>query len=255
CISISTRNNITDQEALLALKAAITYDPENLLKNNWTTNTSFCNWVGIICSNRRQRVRELNISGMGLLSANLLSGQIPSGIWKCTKLQSISLSTNYFVGEIPEEVGYLPILRILLLGGNNLTGLYGYTVFGLMKHLSASCYSSCFHNFSHFYILVTGHILRSIFNMTSIQNIDFSFNNLSGTIPSNVENVPNLQHLMLQYNTLTGHIPASVFNISTLLRLSLDSLDKIAPRQLLLQWHPSKIHRKSHKKSRGADYG
>ncbi|KAJ4844107.1 hypothetical protein Tsubulata_026769 [Turnera subulata] len=271
CISISTRNNITDQEALLAFKAAITYDPQNLLKNNWTTNTSFRNWVGITCSNHTQRFRELNISGMGLvgtippqlgnlsflwlmdvkgnqfhgylppelenlrrmqyllfsynnftctiqhgflnmsslvaigftcnsihgnlpknicdnlpnliyleLSANLLSGQIPSGrklLSEEFSNQSISLSTNYFVGEIPGEVGYLPMLRILLLGGNCLTG----------------------------------HIPRSIFNMTSIQKIDFSFNNLSGTTPSNVENVPNLQHLMLQYNTLTGHIPAILF--------------------------------------------
>ncbi|KAJ4844103.1 hypothetical protein Tsubulata_026762 [Turnera subulata] len=248
CITTTTRSNVTDQEALPALKAAITYDLQNFLTSNWTTNTSFCNWVGITCSNRRERVRELNISGMGLVgtippqignlsflwlidvqknqlhgyippelanlrrmkyllfssnnftdnlitycpsalhttiymeffqknicdnlpnlvylqvSTNQLSGKIPSGIWKCRKLQTLSLSFNYFEGAIPEEVGHLPMLWFLFLGVNNLTG----------------------------------------------------------TIPSHVVNVPNLQDLFLQYNNLTGNIPASVFNISTLVRISLD---------------------------------
>ncbi|KAJ4831653.1 hypothetical protein Tsubulata_043674 [Turnera subulata] len=217
CTSTPTSNNNTDQEALLALKAAITNDPQNLLAHNWTTNTSFCNWVGITCSNHRGRVTELNISGMGL---------------------RFSLSFNYFVGAIPEEVGHLPMLRILFLGVNNLTG----------------------------------HIPQSIFNMTSVQNIDFSYNSLSGnnffsssikmniagdshhytsicgwksnflliiiplagTIPSQVVNLPNLYHLFLQYNNLTGPIPASVFNISTLVRISLDgnSLSGFLPKTI-----------------------
>ncbi|KAJ4841198.1 hypothetical protein Tsubulata_027268 [Turnera subulata] len=179
CISISTRNNITDQEALLALKAAITYDPENILARNWSTNASFCNWVGITSSNRGQRVTELNISGMGLV------GAIPPQLGNLSFLRLIDVKGNQFHGYIPPELANLRRMEYLLFSSNNFTG----------------------------------HIPESIFNMTSIQNIDFSFNSLSGTIPSNVENVPNLQHLMLQYSNLTGHIPASVFNISTLLWL------------------------------------
>jgi LRR receptor-like serine/threonine-protein kinase FLS2 len=45
----TSRNTTTDQYALLALKAQISYDPHSVLTHNWSTNTSVCNWIGITC--------------------------------------------------------------------------------------------------------------------------------------------------------------------------------------------------------------
>ncbi|GMP36424.1 hypothetical protein CsSME_00008562 [Camellia sinensis var. sinensis] len=44
-------SNTTDQSALLAFKFGIKFDPTNVLAHNWTTSTSFCNWIGVTVDN------------------------------------------------------------------------------------------------------------------------------------------------------------------------------------------------------------
>ena len=62
-----------------------------------------------------------NLNGL-YLSYNQLSGQIPTSLHKCAKLQLISLSYNEFIGSIPKGIGNLSELEVLYLGQNYLTG-------------------------------------------------------------------------------------------------------------------------------------
>ena len=62
-----------------------------------------------------------NLNGLHL-SYNQLSGQIPTSLHKCAKLQLISLSYNEFIGSIPKGIGNLSELEVLYLGQNYLTG-------------------------------------------------------------------------------------------------------------------------------------
>jgi LRR receptor-like serine/threonine-protein kinase FLS2 len=82
-----------------------------------------------------------------------------------------------------------------------------------------------------------------IFNISTIIEIDMSYNNLSGHLPSNVSLFfPNLYGLYLEGNKLSGTIPSSISNASQLTKLDLgdNSFWGLIPKSLdnlrLLEW-------------------
>ncbi|KAJ4841086.1 hypothetical protein Tsubulata_030205 [Turnera subulata] len=198
CTSTPTRNNNTDQEALLALKAAITYDPQNFLTSNWTTDTSFCNWAGITCSNGSERVTELNISGMGLV------GTIPPHLGNLSFLWLVDFRSNQFHGYIPPELANLRRMKYLLFSSNNFTGKYT-----LLKSVPEE-------------LIFQGTIPYGIFNMSSLIAIGFVYNTVYGTLPENIcDNLPNLVELLLSKNQLSGRIPSGIWKCRKLQALAL----------------------------------
>ncbi|KAJ4851047.1 hypothetical protein Tsubulata_042910 [Turnera subulata] len=70
-------------------------------------------------------------------------------------------------------------------------------------------------------------------------------NNLSGAVTATVASMRNLQKLDLFSNKLNGSVSVD----KCYARSISESLEKIVPGQQLIQWHPSTIHRKSHKYS------
>ncbi|KAH6819857.1 hypothetical protein C2S53_020741 [Perilla frutescens var. hirtella] len=129
----------SDQSSLLVFKSKI-IDPHNMLKNNWTTATSVCSWVGVTCD-KNSSVIELDISDMELagsippeidnlpllvslnMANNNFTGSIPPTIFNnMSRLEFIHLDGNNLSGEIPKEIGHLTILRILSMESQNLTG-------------------------------------------------------------------------------------------------------------------------------------
>ncbi|KAK0579305.1 hypothetical protein LWI29_024334 [Acer saccharum] len=79
-VVVAVTNITVDQQALLSLKAHITDDPNNPLLSNWSSNTFFCNWIGVTCD-VRETVTALNISHFDL------RGTIPS------QLGTVTIST------------------------------------------------------------------------------------------------------------------------------------------------------------------
>lgn len=88
----------TDQSALLALQSQVDPSPDNLLARNWSSDTPVCNWVGVTCNSRHQRVAALNISNMDL------SGKVPPRLGNLSFLVSLDISGNMFKGDLPEEM-------------------------------------------------------------------------------------------------------------------------------------------------------
>ncbi|XP_054813381.1 LRR receptor-like serine/threonine-protein kinase EFR [Prosopis cineraria] len=76
--------------------------------------------------------------------------------------------------------------------------------------------------FKYRYVL-SGHLPRSIGNLTELQLLRVNTNNLEGLIPVEVGNLHKLEILDLSYNNLSGSIPLRIFNISTLKILDLES--------------------------------
>ncbi|GMJ04876.1 hypothetical protein like AT3G47570 [Hibiscus trionum] len=254
--------NSDESSALLALKAYISPpESQNVLANNWTTATSVCNWIGVTCGGRPQRVIALNLSSMGLygtlppigtipsalvsitslkkidLSNNTLSGSIASTIFNVSSLQIIDLSFNRLDGNLPTDmVIRLPDLKELYLARNRLYGQIPGSFFNCRQLEVLSLSSNYFIgnipvNLGNLTILnhldlssnnLEGHIPSSICNCTSLEAINFSENNFEGALPSDFGLfLPNLLELQLRGNELQGTIPSSISNASKLTLLDL----------------------------------
>lgn len=58
----------SDRLALLEMKTKITDDPQGVLIS-WNDSLPFCQWKGVACSRRHQRVTVLNLQGKGLVGS------------------------------------------------------------------------------------------------------------------------------------------------------------------------------------------
>ncbi|XP_022852084.1 receptor-like protein kinase [Olea europaea var. sylvestris] len=203
---VTSLNSSTDEYVLLAFKDQITSDPNNILTKNWSQGTSFCNWIGITCGRRHQRVRVLNLADMGL------GGTIAKEIGELSFLRSLIISNNNFHGFIPNEIGKLSQLQEKEMQHNKLTGSIPPT-FEFLENLLTL-------NISHNGL--TGNIPNRIFNLTSLIEISFGNNSLSGSLPMDIcFNHPKLERLRISMNQLTGNIPPSLGACMNLKLLSL----------------------------------
>ncbi|XP_050138297.1 receptor kinase-like protein Xa21 isoform X2 [Malus sylvestris] len=229
-LAIAHTNFSTDQSALLAFKAHITSDPQNILTANWSfaSNSDICNWVGVTCSARHHRVTALNLSYMGL------AGVIPPHLGNLSFLVELGLENNSFHGPLPQELSRLRRLKAINSQNNNFMGTIP-SWFGSFPKLQT--FKLLGNGFS-------GFIPAAIFNLSALEIIDLSSNQLSGSIPREIgnltmvkgiylddnkfEELPNeigslgqLEELYVQYNALKGSAFVPVLNISSLSILAL----------------------------------
>ncbi|KAK9949786.1 hypothetical protein M0R45_005300 [Rubus argutus] len=218
----------TDQSALLALKACITSDPQNMISTNWSTTTPVCNWVGVTCAARHLRVAVLNISYFGLagtippelgnlsflvdlqLTNNSFSGTLPVELARLRRLKLVSFGYNNFKGEIPSWFGSLPKLATIHLSGNQFTGSIPPAIFNISTLQVINMSKN----------KLSGSIPRAIRNLTMLKDLYLSYNNFE-EFPTDIGTFDQLEILDLQFNSLKGHVPLSVFNMSSLITLSL----------------------------------
>lgn len=71
---------------------------------------------------------------------------------------------------------------------------------------------------------LTGRIPSSIFNMSSLTNIDVSNNSLTGTLPDTLcQHLPALEGLFMSDNQITGSLPTNLWQCPNLAKVSLSS--------------------------------
>ncbi|XP_077226228.1 uncharacterized protein LOC143859395 [Tasmannia lanceolata] len=167
--------------ALLSFKDGITSDPLGAL-SSWNHTLHFCNWNGITCGRRHQRVTVLNLSGQNLV------GTLSPAISNLTFLREIHLQENSFNGQISQDIGRLFRLRYLNMSHNSLGG-------EIPSNLSTHC--------------------------RDLQIINLGYNELIGKIPIQLSTLPKLFSLYLGPNLLTGSIPPQLGNVSALIYLFL----------------------------------
>ncbi|THG16652.1 putative receptor-like protein kinase At3g47110 [Camellia sinensis] len=214
--------NETDRLSLLAIKAKIVEDPLHGL-SSWNNSIHFCQWQGITCGRRHQRVTALDLQSRELV------GSISPHLGNLSFLRELLLQNNSFGNEIPPEIGRLPRLQILQLS-NNLIG-------GQIPVNISRCANLIYINFSDNGLVgevpvelgslsklaivnIEANNLRGgispFTNLSSLRNLFLESNYFDGSFPDGFERLKNLQILALGINRLSGVIPASLFNHSSL---------------------------------------
>ncbi|KAL8482320.1 hypothetical protein ACS0TY_028477 [Phlomoides rotata] len=199
-------NFTTDEYALFAFRNTITSDPNALLRSNWSSNISVCNWIGVSCGTKHRRVTTLNVSGFHL------GGTIAPHLGNLTFLRSLDISSNNFKGLIPSEPANLRRLKELNVRFNSLAST---EIPSWLGHLSRLRYLYLNNN------TFSGTIPLSLFNISRLQTLDMSYNFLDGNLPQKIANFSFLGTLNLAGNTLTGSIPNGLFNISSLIEINM----------------------------------
>ncbi|THF98988.1 hypothetical protein TEA_022310 [Camellia sinensis var. sinensis] len=210
--------NETDRLSLLAIKAKIIQDSLYVL-SSWNDSIHFCQWQGVTCSRRHQRVTALDLHSRELV------GSISPHLGNLSFLRELLIQNNSFGDEIPPEIGRLPRLQILQLS-NNLIG-------GQIPVNISRCANLISMDFSHnglvgevpvelgslwkLEIVITeaNNLTGSISpftNLSSLRDLSLDNNNFDGSIPDGFDRLKNLQILALGINRLSGVIPASLFN-------------------------------------------
>ncbi|GFQ03475.1 LRR receptor-like serine/threonine-protein kinase fls2 [Phtheirospermum japonicum] len=218
-MAMSLTNITTDKSALLTFKSHLYLSPSHILSKNWSANSaSVCDWIGVTCGSRHQRVAALDLSMMVLtgtlvphlgnltflvslkLSSNKFHGVLPSELIRLRRLKVVDLRLNIFTGEIPSWLGSFPRLQILHLWNNSFIGF----------------------------------IPPSLSNASNLEVLDLSFNHLQGQIPKEIGNLHNLKSLGVDYNQLSGFLPLTLFNLSKMETLSLvgNSLSGAVPADM-----------------------
>uniref|UniRef100_A0A0D9UVS2 non-specific serine/threonine protein kinase n=1 Tax=Leersia perrieri TaxID=77586 RepID=A0A0D9UVS2_9ORYZ len=179
-----------DLAALLALKDAVTRDPDSVLAA-WSNSTTanYCLWRGVSC-----RPNSTSVAAIDLPSASL-SGFLPNSL--PPRLHRLDLSGNNFSGAIPATyLAASSTLRSLDLTSNRLSG-----------PLPAACRSQSLTYLRLAGNLITAQIPADLAQCRSLRLLDLSRNILEGAIPSSLAALAALRVLDVSRNSLTDRIP------------------------------------------------
>ncbi|KAJ9174751.1 hypothetical protein P3X46_013357 [Hevea brasiliensis] len=217
------RNNETDRIALLEFKAKITRDPLGIMRS-WNDTLHFCQWYGVTCGRRHQRVTVLDLPSLQL------SGSISPHVGNLSFLRKLYLPNNSFSHEIPSQIGNLRRLQRLVIHNNSLSGQIPANLSGcsnlilifLDDNELVGTIPAGISSLPKLYFLsiainnLTGTIPPSFGNLSSLERLYAYRNNFHGLVPRTLGQLMNLRFLSLSDNQLSGTFPPSIFNLSLL---------------------------------------
>ncbi|KAK6233422.1 hypothetical protein QUC31_005828 [Theobroma cacao] len=207
-----------DVLGLIVFKADI-LDPNQKLSSWNEDDDTPCNWFGVKCNPRLNRVTELNLDGFSL------SGRIGRGLLQLEFLRKLSLAKNNLTGSISPNLAKLESLRIIDLSENSLSGSIPDDFFkqcGSVRSISlannrfsgkipgslGSCATLAAINLSRNQF--SGSLPGGIWALSGLRSLDLSENLLEGEIPKGIEALNNLRSINLGKNRFSGQVPDGV---------------------------------------------
>lgn len=119
------------------------------------------------------------------------------------RIVEFNVCQGRFHGTIPEEIGDLSELRILIMSGGTLCGPIPESI-GKLKHLF---YLTIADNY------ISGPIPESIGNLTELEYLKISHTKNEGPIPESLGNLTKLERLEISCTNVSGEIPKSLGNL------------------------------------------
>ncbi|KAL6141129.1 hypothetical protein ACLB2K_059420 [Fragaria x ananassa] len=161
---------------------------------------------------------ELRVVDLG---ANKLSGRIPAWIGQTlTKLLVLRLHSNEFYGSLPSSLCGLPVIHVLDLSQNNISGALPHCLNNITAYTSMSSQWEDLTILGFVQLVWKGINIEWGENLKHLRSIDISSNYLSGDIPETMTSMMRLISLNLSRNNLTGVFPSDFGKLK-----SLESLD------------------------------
>ncbi|KAB1671372.1 hypothetical protein [Gossypium barbadense] len=230
--------NATDKQALLDFKAKITGDQLKVMES-WNSSIHFCQWHGVTCGRKNQRVTKLELQSLKLsgslsphignmsflrvlnLMNNSFYNQIPQSIGGLRRLETLYLTNNSISGEIPSNLSSCSKLTIVRMAGNRLTGEIP-AFLGFLSNLKVLS----FYNNS-----LIGSIPPSLGNLSSLEELALTYNALDGIIPETLGRLTNLSIFLAAANAISGEIPEFLVRFGALryLNLSFNNFEGVIP--------------------------
>ncbi|XP_058207384.1 probable LRR receptor-like serine/threonine-protein kinase IRK [Rhododendron vialii] len=189
-----------DVLGLIVFKADL-QDPNGKLVSWNEDDDSPCNWTGVQCNPRSNRVFELVLDGFSL------SGRIGKGLLQLQFLRKLSLAKNNLTGDLSPVLAGLENLRVLDLSENRLSGSLPGGFFQQCGSLRSV--SLAFNKF-------TGQIPDSLSSCSTLAALNLSSNQFSGSLPSGLWSLKGLRSLDLSNNQLGGEIPKGIERLNNL---------------------------------------
>ncbi|KAJ8537191.1 hypothetical protein K7X08_035592 [Anisodus acutangulus] len=194
-----------DVLGLIVFKSDV-QDPYGKLTSWNEEDDSPCNWNGIKCNPRSNRVSEVVLDGFGL------SGRISRGLLRLQFLRKLSLAKNKLTGSISVSLAQLAYLRFLDLSENNLSGNIPGDYFqqcGPLRSISLAKNK------------ISGQIPESLSSCVTLASLNLSSNQFLGLVPSGIWSLNGLRSLDLSDNMLDGELPVGIEGLSNLRAINL----------------------------------
>lgn len=208
----------------------------------WLRTNQPCDWYGITCqsSDWPRDIIHIDLSGndlTGTLPGDLaflselrsiridntgpgirqkkLIHQIPNTLGDLEHLEVLLLGNNAFTGTIPPELGNLTNLRELSLGDNKLEGPVPERFGQLTELLHLDLRGNSF----------GGAIPDSLRHLAKLEHLDLSQNLFRGTLPTWLGDFSELKFLDVSNNMFSGTLPEALIQLGQLVWLSLANND------------------------------
>ena len=177
----------------------------------WGTEAPVTRWPKVMCD-ENGHVVSLNLNDPGI------KGSLPPEIGNLPYLTDLNMGGPYvdchFTGSLPEEIGNLTNLKRLQMDNCPFEGRLPESL-GNLSNLERLYITYCEK-------LAPGPIPSWIGNLTKLKVLQIYGHNFTGQLPESIGNLTNLEHLDIKHCSLDSTVPASFGNLRNLkfLRMS-----------------------------------